>query len=107
MKPGRPLRRTARLSPVSARRRAERDAEDSWRDAVWRRSYGRCAGERLIPGHTCRGPLAAHHVAQKSTHPHLRLDPTNGTLLCRDLHRWVHDNPSAAERLGLLIRGDT
>jgi hypothetical protein len=33
------------------------------------------------------------------------LDLSNTVVLCNDHHRWVHDNPSAATALGLLVSG--
>lgn len=42
----------------------------------------------------------AHHVTPKSRGgPN---DPSNGAWVCARAHRWIHDNPAEAERLGLL-----
>lgn len=111
MKRGTPLRRT----PLAARgaKADEADAMNRWHDAVMARCWFRCWFERH-PGYAwehglgpCQGRLHAHHVAQRSTHPERRTDPTNGQVLCQLHHTWVHAHPALATELGLLERATT
>ena len=86
---------------------SRRALDHAWRDEVLRRGWYRCRLEALNRSHECHGPLEAHHIGQVSTHPHLRLDPTNGVVLCRSGHRWVHEHIDVATQWGLLRRGET
>ena len=98
-----PLRRKTRLAPISHKRIEEYRA---YVDAVARcvASQGfNCQARRLWPEIACGGPLDCHHIAQRSTHPHLRLDPENFLMICRRHHDAVHDNPTTAKVLGLLL----
>lgn len=110
MRRGTPLRRT-QLAQRGAKA-DERDAVNRWHDAVMARSLWRCwFDNRLrtpVPGAgPCQGRLHAHHVAQRSTHPERRTDPTNGQALCQHHHTWVHHHPELAYQLGLLERATT
>ena len=49
----------------------------------------------------CGGPLDVHEIIPRSVWPAGWLEPSNATLLCRQHHAWVTDNPSAAHLLGL------
>lgn len=81
---------------------AEKQAREEFKRAVFARHsaglpYARCI-RTFMAGHSCEGPLDAHHViraqtlrAHTSTLPEdeaLRIvyDPRNGVLVCRRLH---------------------
>lgn len=70
------------------------------RDAAWSKQV------RMRDGQICQrcGKFGdeAHHVATRSRRPDLKHVLSNGATLCHDCHRWVHDNPLAAVRAGLL-----
>jgi len=46
-----------------------------------------------------------HHVKPKGRYPELALETDNGILLHMKCHRWVHDNPKEAHKLGLFYVG--
>ncbi len=76
----------------------------------WTCWFARRVGSTVTDGRgygPCSSGLHAHHVAQRSTHPERRTDPTNGEVLCNHHHAWVHDHPALAEKLGLLERART
>jgi hypothetical protein len=58
-------------------------------------------------GHRCQFPRCGrpasdvHHIAPRSTSPHLKYDIENLVSLCRECHGWVGDRPTLAAALGL------
>lgn len=97
---GAPLRRT-RLSPISARRRADLPRRAQVRDDVHARDGG-CLLEHYGIG-PCGGRLELHELRKAS-----QGDDTytfdNGVSLCTVHNQWVEDNPTLAHLLGLVIR---
>lgn len=75
-----------------------RQADIQWANAVKERDHWicqKCGKEDLAN--------EAHHVATRRRRPDLRHVLANGKTLCATpCHRWVHDNPIEAEKLGLL-----
>ena len=67
-------------------RRARQHAlYQQWRRAVLSRDEHRCRDCGA-----CGPGLHAHHVVSFKTHPHLRLEVTNGRTLCPPCHRRAH-----------------
>ena len=100
---GKPLRRQSSLPPVSDRRRNRDAGYDDARQAVLRRSGGRCEACAVawLPG--CNGQVEqVHHVAGRGgSDPH-RLDSFLG--VSADHHAAIHANPAESYRLGLMRR---
>lgn len=103
------LKRSGRLAPKSAKRRAE-DAPDGPRHAVrqltiWR-ANNRCQAIGLIPDHRCgfypsRPGLEVHERIPRSLYPGGHLDPDNTLALCPVAHDWVDEHQEHARELGL------
>jgi hypothetical protein len=70
------------------------------RRIVMQRDMGLCRARFLVGSITCSGPLDIDEVIPRGRGGNY-LDPTNCQVLCRAHHRWKHDNPAEAERLGL------
>jgi PAS domain-containing protein len=96
--------------PIAARspRKTERwrAIADASVQALVRDGY-RCQAAGLAPG-DCAGVLQPHHVAPRSTHPHLVVDVDCLVAVCERHHRFIDANPSRANVLGLhAFTGDT
>ena len=70
------------------------------RRIVMQRDMGLCQAKFLVGSITCSGPLDIDEVIPRGRGGNY-LDPDNCQVLCRAHHRWKHDNPAEAERLGL------
>jgi hypothetical protein len=70
------------------------------RRIVMQRDMGLCRAKFLVGSITCSGPLDIDEVIPRGRGGNY-LDPHNCQVLCRAHHRWKHDNPAEAERLGL------
>ena len=70
------------------------------RRIVMQRDMGLCRARFLVGSITCSGPLDIDEVIPRGRGGNY-LDPNNCQVLCRAHHRWKHDNPAEAERLGL------
>ncbi len=93
------------LRKVGRRVRRERVAMFNAYEIVDRRAAGMC--EAQVEG-VCTGRgVEHHHVGPRSTHPHLRTDPTNIVLACPSCHRWIGDHPNKAAELGLHRKAET
>jgi 5-methylcytosine-specific restriction endonuclease McrA len=91
------VKRNAR-KPIDDRYgRSNRKADKDWQAAVRNKDNLTCqrCGKHEPYIHT-------HHVASRKRRPDLRHDVANGKCLCGTCHQWVHANPTAAEKLGLL-----
>lgn len=88
------------LPPMSRRRAGAVDAYWAAAERAFGRDGGRCQAVGVVPGHTCWGPLDAHHIAGRDGD--LYTDAANLITLCRRAHAWVHDHPRDARALGLL-----
>jgi len=95
-----PLRRQ------SAKRRAEAGRRRAAVAAVVDRDGPGCWGAALVPDVACAGPLHAHEVTPRGTHPGSHLDPDCIRLLCRAHHDFAHTAESRYG-LGLLQRRTT
>lgn len=93
------LKRTPiNFSSKKTKNNAEKRAEV--RRIVMQRDMGLCQARFLVGSITCSGPLDIDEVIPRGRGGNY-LDPTNCQVLCRAHHRWKHDNPAEAERLGL------
>lgn len=70
------------------------------RRIVHQRDMGLCRAKFLVGSITCSGPLDIDEIIPRGRGGNY-LDPDNCQVLCRAHHRWKHDNPAEAERLGL------
>lgn len=70
------------------------------RRIVLQRDMGLCQAKFLVGSIACSGPLDIDEVIPRGRGGNY-LDPDNCQVLCRAHHRWKHDNPAEAERLGL------
>lgn len=91
-----PLQRTGRLNPIGKKRRRDQAELDKARPFVVARG---CEYPLIDP---CAGPMVVHHWRRRSQGG--SNDLTNLVCLCDKHHKWVHDNPRAAQDLGLLAR---
>lgn len=93
-----PLRRKKRLSPVSEKRKRENLLYLAKRKAFLRANP------------LCRAVIDEVFCGKKATDVHHKFGRTGGAYLdeltwlalCRDCHRWIHENPKEARGLGLL-----
>ena len=74
------------------------------RKAVIELARGRCQAQDLWR-HDCAGQLEVHHLLRRSQGGTDDLD--NLLVVCAHAHRWAHDHPAEAVRLGLLRRTGT
>lgn len=95
------IRRRSGLSPVSAKRRVQLDAQAVAYDEVDRRSRGLC--EANVPGVCPLGSHRAghrHHVLPRSkTTEHNAADILH---VCATAHDYIHAHPAWARVVGLL-----
>ena len=70
------------------------------RRIVLQRDMGLCQARFLVTSITCSGNLDVDEIIPRGRGGNY-LDPDNCQVLCRAHHRWKHDNPAEAERLGL------
>lgn len=70
------------------------------RRIVLQRDMGLCQARFLVTLITCSGHLDVDEIIPRGRGGNY-LDPENCQVLCRAHHRWKHDNPAEAERLGL------
>lgn len=99
-----PLRSRSRLAPMSKKRRAEQAERAEVRRRAFERDGHACQGARLVPDVACAGPLDAHEITPRGSHPGAHLDLSVVVTLCRAHHDWTHANPYAAYAAGLLRR---
>ncbi len=102
LKPGKGLKRSGRLAPVSASRRAENPEYEAAKATVLLRDRGHCQAAELVPDVACGGVRDPHHVWAQGMYPERRTDPDVLITLCRQHHTWTHDHPIEARQLGLL-----
>ncbi len=67
---------------------------------VLRRDMGLCTAKELVGSIRCSARLDIDEIIPRGRGGNY-LDPNNCQVLCRAHHRWKHDNPAEAERLGL------
>lgn len=70
------------------------------RRIVLQRDMRLCQARFLVTSITCSGHLDVDEIIPRGRGGNY-LDPENCQVLCRAHHRWKHDNPAEAERLGL------
>ena len=70
------------------------------RRIVLQRDMGLCRAKFLVTYLQCSGPLDVDEVIPRGRGGD-HLNPDNCQVLCRAHHRWKHDHPAEAERLGL------
>lgn len=99
------IKRGTGLKQVGKRVSRERKAMVAAYRVVDERADDSC--EASVEGECTGCGVDHHHVGPRSTHPHLRTDPTNILLVCRPCHAWIGDNPLAATELGLHKKAET
>lgn len=98
MKPGRPLRRTTRLRPVSLRRRERIAAYTLFRRDVWQRDGGKCA---LCGAAVPVTDFDLHHRQLRSRRG--RDTHSNALTTHHDCHMAVHEYPQWALENGFMV----
>lgn len=104
------LSRTTRLSPVSAKRAAERPLRDAVRAETIARAGGRCQLAALLPEIRCwhpdgPGALDVDELASRGVAPGSHLDARVTIAVCRAHHDWRTAHPAEARALGIRITG--
>jgi hypothetical protein len=89
-----------RLNFASSKTKNNMPKRQEVRRIVLARDMGLCQARFLVESITCSGPLDVDEVIPRGRGGNY-LDPDNCQVLCRAHHRWKHDNPAEAERLGL------
>lgn len=92
-------------SPFGSVSAEKKHARAQFSEAVRERAGGYCQVGADDWAHVCG--LTFRHAGEHPHHLRLRSqggpdDLSNGLWVCFDAHRWIHDHPEAAERLGLL-----
>lgn len=90
----------SRINFISEKTKNEMPERKEVRRIVLARDMGLCRAKFLVVSTQCSGPLDIDEVIPRGRGGNY-LDPTNCQVLCRAHHRWKHDNPAEAERLGL------
>lgn len=107
IQPGKPLRRTKGVNPVSARRRASFSARAEVREQVAIRDRGVCRLSLLSSSHHCAGGPETHEL-RKASADSGTYTLANCVLTCSAANAWVEDFPDQAHALGLVVRnGET
>jgi hypothetical protein len=100
MKRGGPLRRTAALARMSAKRKAERARRTAVNAAVRDAAGGRC--QIGAPG--CAGAgQAAHEVYSRGRYPGSHVDDTPKLWACHPCNEYVTSHSAEAEARGWLV----
>lgn len=89
-----------RINKMSQKTQNELPQREEVRRIVLARDMGLCRAKFLVPSIQCSGPLDIDEVIPRGRGGNY-LDPNNCQVLCRAHHRWKHDHPAHAERLGL------
>lgn len=95
-----PRVKSTRLNFASEKTKNNAAERAEVRRIVLQRDMGLCQARFLVESVTCSGPLDVDEVIPRGRGGNY-LDPDNCQVLCRMHHRWKHDNPAEAERLGL------
>lgn len=95
-----PRVKPTRLNFASNKTKNNASKRTEVRRIVHQRDMGLCQAKFLVASITCSGPLDIDEVIPRGRGGNY-LDPDNCQVLCRAHHRWKHDNPAEAERLGL------
>lgn len=89
-----------KISKISQKTKNQAGQRSEVRRIVLQRDMGLCQAKFLVTYLSCSGPLDVDEVIPRGRGGD-HLDPNNCQVLCRMHHRWKHDNPAEAERLGL------
>ena len=94
-----PLRRISKKRAKIQRQRAEMSSTE-----LDHRPRCEAGGLLLILGESddCQGRSVELHEPLTRARGGSILDPDNTVAVCRNCHRWIHDNPRSATELGLL-----
>ena len=92
--------KSTRLKSASDKTKNNAPKRAEVRRIVMQRDMGLCQAKFLIGSITCSGPLDVDEIIPRGRGGNY-LDPENCQVLCRAHHRWKHDHPAEAERLGL------
>lgn len=88
------------ISKMSEKTKTQAPQRAEVRRIVLQRDMGLCQAKFLVTYLSCSGPLDVDEVIPRGRGGD-HLNPDNCQVLCRTHHRWKHDNPAEAERLGL------
>jgi 5-methylcytosine-specific restriction endonuclease McrA len=89
-----------KISFMSEKAKSQLPQREEVRRIVLQRDMGLCKAKFLVGFISCSGPLDVDEVIPRGRGGD-HLNPDNCQVLCRMHHRWKHDNPAEAERLGL------
>jgi hypothetical protein len=95
-----PMVKSTRLNFASSKTKNNIPKRQEVRRIVLERDMKLCRAKFLVESIACSGPLDIDEVIPRGRGGNY-LDPDNCQVLCRAHHRWKHDNPAEAERLGL------
>lgn len=90
----------SRLNPQSKKTKRQSKDRELVRIEVLLRDHMQCVARYMLPSIECSGPLDVDEIIPRGRGGS-HLDASNCQVLCRAHHRWKHDNPAEAERLGL------
>lgn len=88
------------LNMMSKKTKKEIPLRQEVRRIVMQRDMSECRAKFLVDSVSCSGPLDIDEIIPRGRGGNY-LDPDNCQVLCRMHHRWKHDHPAEAERLGL------
>lgn len=100
-----PAKRRKRVKPVSDKRRAQWEAEDEVRQAVFARDRWRCQLEGVAGAGSCLGRLTYHHRRKAGQGGAFTME--NGATLCWSHNKRLEQDADLARlgvELGLVIR---
>ena len=95
-----PKVKSTRLNFASQKTKDNIPKRQEVRRIVHARDMGLCSAKFLVGSIQCSGQLDIDEIIPRGRGGNY-LDPDNCQVLCRAHHRWKHDNPAEAERLGL------
>lgn len=93
----------SKLKPFSEKTKKQMPQRQLVRIEVLLRDHMQCRAKHLVTSIECFGPLDVDEIIPRGRGGS-HLDADNCQVLCRAHHRWKHDNPAQAERLGLTKR---
>lgn len=102
------LKSTKPINPVSKKRAAENRQRAKVKKQIMDTVTACQAGPLIAQAdrrHRCwREPHDIHEPLTRARGGSIT-DPENMIVVCRSCHDWIHNNPSAAQTIGLLVSG--
>lgn len=93
----------SKVNAFSEKTKSQMKDRELVRIQVLLRDHMQCTAKHLVASIECFGPLDVDEIIPRGRGGS-HLDADNCQVLCRAHHRWKHDNPAEAERLGLTKR---